>query len=133
MCWYYHSFNEKYKDKTFDVVGFKGIIPFVSILCVILSMIGCPFLIGFYSKYLIIEFLYISEIRIFFILIMLISLSLTVIYSLGLFYYLFFMKIISFISVGSFNERKLINFSLVLLMVLKILRGSLLSVLFFLI
>jgi len=50
------------------------------------------FLAGFYLKDLIMEFLYISEIRIFLILIIFISLSLTVIYSIHLLYYLFFIK-----------------------------------------
>jgi len=74
--------------------GLRRIIPLVSTVFYvsILSTIACPFLAGFYSKDLIIEFLYISEIRMFLILIMLISLSSTVIYSVRLFYYLFFTK-----------------------------------------
>jgi len=65
-------------------------------------MIECLFLAGFYSKDLVREFLYISEIRVFLILTMLISLSLIVIYSVRLFCYLFFTKSTSFMSVGSF-------------------------------
>jgi NADH:ubiquinone oxidoreductase subunit 5 (subunit L)/multisubunit Na+/H+ antiporter MnhA subunit len=49
-------------------------------------MIECPFLAGFYSKDLIMEFLYIYEFNRFLMGIMLIFLSLTVIYSLGLYY-----------------------------------------------
>jgi len=64
----------------------------------VLSMIACPFLVGFYFKDLIIESLYISEIRMFLILIMLISLTIT--YSVRLLYYLFFTKSISFMLIG---------------------------------
>jgi NADH:ubiquinone oxidoreductase subunit 5 (subunit L)/multisubunit Na+/H+ antiporter MnhA subunit len=71
-----------------------------------LSIIGCPFLDGFYLKDLFIEFLYIYELNRFLILIMLISLSLTVTYSLRL-YYLFFIKNLRFISVEALNENRL--------------------------
>jgi len=74
-------------------------------------MIGCPFLAGFYSKDLIMEFLYISEFKVFLLIMMLISLFLTVIYSLRSYYYLFFTKSVSFMSVGIINKRKLINLS----------------------
>jgi len=49
--------------------GLRGIIPFMSTVfyVLILFMIRCPFLVGFYSKDLIIEILYISEIRLFLI------------------------------------------------------------------
>jgi len=63
----------------------------------------------FYSKDLIIEFLYISELSIFLLLIILIYLSLTMIYSLRLFFYLFFTKSINFISAGILNKSKFIN------------------------
>jgi len=91
-----------------------------SILCVNFIYDRVPFFS--YSKDLIIEFLYISEIRIFLILIILISLSLTVIHLIYLFYYLFF-KSISF--KYKFSKRKLINYSIVLLVFLRILRESL--------
>jgi len=78
-----------------EIVPFVRIIFYVSILL----MIGCPFF-SFYLKNLIMEFLYISEIKEFLIRTMLISLSLTVIYLLCLYYYLFFTKGISFISGG---------------------------------
>jgi len=64
---------------------------------------------GFYSKGLIIEFFIYLEFRIFLIVIMLISLSLIVIYLLRLYYYLFFIKNINFLSIGRLNEQKLIN------------------------
>jgi len=68
---------------------------------------------GFYSKDLIMEFLYIYDFHRLLIAIILVSLSLTVIYSLRLFYYLFFMKSLRFISVGNLNENRLINLSMV--------------------
>jgi len=81
-------------------------------------MIECPFLAGFYSKDLIIEFLYISEASIFLLLIILISLSLTVIYSLRLFFYLSFTKSMNFMSAGILSESKLINYSMILMLLL---------------
>jgi len=60
----------------------------------------CPFLAGFYSKDLIMEFLYVYDLNRLLIVIILISLSLTVIYSLRLYYYLFFIKSLRFISGG---------------------------------
>jgi len=80
---------------SFAKVIFYGSIP---------SMMECPFLAGFYPKDLITEFWYISEIGIFLIFITLISLFLTVIYSLRLFYYLRFTKRTRFMSDKSATE-----------------------------
>jgi len=91
------------------------------------NSIRCPFLAEFYSEHLIIKFLYISEIRIFLIFLILISLSLTVIYSLRLFYYLFFTKNISFMPVGWLREKKLMNYSTVLLIFFLIFKGALIN------
>jgi len=91
----------------------------------------CPFLAGFHSKDLIIELLYISEVGIFLLFIILISLSLTVIYSLRLFFYSFFTKSMNFISARILSESKLINYSMILLVVSSMVRGSLLNWLFF--
>jgi NADH-ubiquinone oxidoreductase chain 5 len=114
-----------------DIIPFKGAKRYHSLSIVfytsILSIIGCPFLAGFYSKDLIMEFLYIYDFNILLIVIMLISLFLTVMYSLRLFYYLFFIKSLGFISVGNLNESRLINFSIVLLLSLRVIRGSLLN------
>jgi hypothetical protein len=81
----------------------------------VLLSLECSFLFGFYSRDLLIEFLYISEVRVFLIIITLVSLSFTIIYSfIHLYCYLFFMKRIRFISIGTLNERMLINFSRIL-------------------
>jgi len=113
--------------------GLNEIIPFISIVFYvsILSIIGCPFLSGFYSKDLIIEFLYIYDFSVSLFIIILFSLSLTVIYSLRLYYYLFFMKNFNYQSVGELKESKLINLSTVLLVIIRIIRGSILNWLFF--
>jgi len=58
-------------------------------------------------------------------------LSLTIIYSLRLYYYLFFIKSLNYLSVSKLSERKLINLSRVLLVLIMIVRGSLLNWLFF--
>jgi len=90
-----------------------------------------PFLFGFYSKDLIMEFLYIYDFRTFLFIIILFSLSLTVIYSLRLYYYLFFIKSLNYQSVGELKESKLINLSSVLLVLMRIVRGSILNYFFF--
>jgi len=113
--------------------GLRDIIPFVRMVFYtsILSIMGCPFLAGFYSKDLIIEFLYIYDFNRLLMGVILISLSLTVMYSLRVFYYLFFIKSLGFISVGDLNECGLINYSMILLIRIRVIRGSLLNWLFF--
>lgn len=72
--------------------GINEIFPFVSMSLYIsvLGLIGFPFLSGFYSKDLILEFVYINNINLFLLFFILISLSLTVIYSIRLCYYIYF-------------------------------------------
>jgi len=109
--------------------GLNETIPFVSAVFYvsILSIIGCPFLSGFYSKDLIMELFYISDINLFLLIIIIISLSLTVMYSLRLFFYLFFSKTMNFISVRRFDRNKLISYSIILLVILRMISGSLLN------
>jgi len=109
--------------------GLNETIPFVSVVFYvsILSIIGCPFLAGFYSKDLIMELSYILDVNLFLFIIIVISLSLTVIYSLRLFFYLFFSKTMNFMSVRRFYGNKLINFSIILLVILSMVSGSLLN------
>jgi len=109
--------------------GLNEIIPFTNIIFYVsvLSIIGCPFLSGFYSKDLIMEFLYIYDFRLLLFLIIVFSLSLTVIYSLRLYYYLFFIKSLNYQSVGELKENKLINLSRTLLVLIIIVRGSILN------
>lgn len=114
--------------------GIKDIIPFVTarVNISILSLMGFPFLSGFYSKDLMMEVLYIFNIRWVYISLILVSLSLTVIYSLRLCFYLCFsvranIKDVCYIG----HERVVMNFSINILMFLRVRRGSVLNWLFF--
>lgn len=104
------------------------IIPFTIIRFFIsnIALCGFPFISGFYSKDLIIELIYNMKINIFILSFILISLILTVSYSFRLYYYIFFNSI-KFYSYYSFKENKLINFSIIILVFLRIIIGSLLN------
>lgn len=114
--------------------GTKDIIPFVTIRLnvSVLSLMGFPFLSGFYSKDIVIEVLYSLNIGWGYLMLLLVSLSLTVMYSLRLCFYLYFSSranIKNMLYIG--RERRIINFSMNVLVVLRIRRGSVLNWLFF--
>lgn len=94
-----------------------------------LALIGFPFLSGFYSKDLIIEILYIYKLNFFIIWFIILSLSFTVSYSFRLFFYIYFgeMKRRFFY----YKEDKLINFSIMILLTLRLIFGALLNWIFF--
>jgi len=104
------------------------IIPFIMIRFYIsrLALCGFPFLAGFYSKDLIIEIIYRRQINSFILGISILSLIFTVSYSIRLFYYLFFTDI-KFYRYRGVGENSLINISMIILIILRILIGSLLS------
>lgn len=94
-----------------------------------IALIGFPFLAGFYSKDLIIEIIYIININGFIVWFIILSLSFTVSYSLRLFYYIYFGEIKRrFIF---YKEDKLINLSILILLILRVICGSLLNWIFF--
>lgn len=94
------------------------------------SLCGFPFISGFYSKDLIIEIIYIGNFNLIIFILSLISLMFTLIYSVRLIYYLFFIEI-KFFRVNIIKEDKVINFSMIILMIMRILIGSMLNWVFF--
>jgi NADH-ubiquinone oxidoreductase chain 5 len=95
-----------------------------------LALCGIPFISGFYSKDLIIEIIYNLRINIFMLVLAVISLIFTVSYSFRLFYYLFFNDL-KFYSYSNFKENKIINLSIIRLIFIRVLMGSLLNWIFF--
>lgn len=126
-----HSINDNQDIRLFG--NLNEIMPFTMIRFLVsrLALRGFPFLAGFYSKDYIMELIYINQINRLILGIIILSLMFTVIYSIRLFYYLFYRKIIFKGSFYRFIENKLINFSIIILVLFRILVGSLLNWLFF--
>nr|UIG88177.1 NADH dehydrogenase subunit 5 [Halobates sp.]UIG88206.1 NADH dehydrogenase subunit 5 [Halobates sp.] len=88
-----------------------------------LSLCGFPYLSGFYSKDLILELMTFSGSNIFIYIIMYISVGLTVSYSVRLMYYMMNMYPNSY-SCQSYMEDKLMNFSMIFLVIMSMFTGS---------
>nr|QRM17304.1 NADH dehydrogenase subunit 5 [Cordylepherus sp. YY-2021] len=96
-----------------------------------LSLCGLPFLSGFYSKDLIVEFMSLNYLNIYIYLIFYISIGLTVCYSFRLFYYLMINNF-NFLSLNYLNEKNIIILkSMSGLIMFVIFSGSMLSWLIF--
>lgn len=110
----------------------KEVIPFVMICFFIanLALCGFPFIAGFYSKDFIMELIYRIGVNWYILIFIIISLIFTVSYSIRLFYYIFYNNI-KFYRYINLIEDKLINISIIILVFLRIIIGSLLNWLFF--
>lgn len=106
----------------------RNVIPFTMIRFYIssLALCGFPFMAGFYSKDFIIELLYGLQLNLILIIIIVVSLMFTVIYSMRLFYYMFFNNV-KFYSYYNFKEENLLNLSIIVLVIIRIFIGSLLN------
>nr|YP_010276197.1 NADH dehydrogenase subunit 5 [Aphaenogaster japonica]UHY39319.1 NADH dehydrogenase subunit 5 [Aphaenogaster japonica] len=125
-----HSLNN---NQDIRLLGsLNKIMPFTMMSLYISSMALCgyPFLAGFYSKDLIMELIYIFKVNIFMLMLIIMSLIFTVIYSIRLYYYMFFSEI-KFYSYYNFKEDSLMNMSMMILIFLSIIVGSLLNWAFF--
>lgn len=109
--------------------GLNEFIPFTMIRFFIskLALCGFPFLAGFYSKDLIMELIYVYKINMIMLLLIVLSLFLTVIYSVRLIYYLFFNKVKFYNRFRYIKEGGSINISIIILIRLSILAGALLN------
>nr|AWN56352.1 NADH dehydrogenase subunit 5 [Pheidole oxyops] len=110
----------------------KEVIPFIMMCFFIanLALCGFPFMAGFYSKDLIMELLYSMRMNCYMLVFILISLMFTVSYSIRLFYYMFFGNL-KFYSYIVLNEGKLVNVSMMILVVFSVIIGAVLNWLFF--
>nr|YP_010981224.1 NADH dehydrogenase subunit 5 [Exoristobia philippinensis]WOE90354.1 NADH dehydrogenase subunit 5 [Exoristobia philippinensis] len=95
------------------------------------SLCGMPFLSGFYSKDLILEKIFMSKFSLILFLFLIVSTLLTLIYSVRLMYYLM-NKNFYFFSNFKINDYKIMNFSLILLLLNTIFMGFLFNSMLFL-
>jgi len=103
----------------------KEIIPY-TIICFFIANIalcGFPFIVGFYSKDLIIEMIYDGKINLFLLILILVSLIFTVSYSFRLYYYVFFSNI-KFYRYSNMIKNKIMGLSRILLVILRVSLGS---------
>jgi len=107
-------------------------IPFTMIRFLVarLALCGFPFLAGFYSKDFIIELVYGMHVNLFILIIRILSLALTVIYSIRLYYYIYFNKL-KFYRYFNIKERNLIRISIIILLFFSVVMGRILNWLFF--
>lgn len=107
-------------------------IPFTVIRLFIsnISLCGFPFLAGFYSKDLIIELIYTIKINFIILVLIILSLIFTVIYSFRLFYFILFREV-KFYRYNNIKENSIINISIIILIINRIIVGSLINWIFF--
>lgn len=96
----------------------------------LIALCGFPFMAGFYSKDIIIEIIYFRKFNIIMFMVSVVSLILTVMYSIRLIYYSFFGEF-KLIRCKIIMENLLINKSIMILMILRIIIGSILNWMFF--
>lgn len=96
----------------------------------LIALCGFPFIAGFYSKDIVIEIIYFRKFNIIIFVLSVISLMFTVIYSVRLMYYSFFGEFKT-IRCKMIIENLLINKSIIILIILRIMIGSILNWMFF--
>lgn len=96
----------------------------------LIALCGFPFIAGFYSKDIVIEIIYFRKINLIIFILSLISLMFTVMYSIRLMYYSFFGEF-KMIRCKMIIENLLINKSIMILIILRIMIGSILNWIFF--
>ena len=110
------------------------IIPYVIIRLLIsnLALSGIPFISGFYRKDLIMEIIYRRRrLNMVILILIVVSLSLTVSYSLRFLYYLFFNRRFKFYRYVYIEEDWVINISIVIIILLRVIVGSILNWIFY--
>lgn len=112
--------------------GLNEFIPFTiyRFRLTLIALCGFPFIAGFYSKDIIMEIIYFRKFNIIIFILSLISLIFTVIYSIRLIYYSFFGEF-KIIRCKIILENSLINKSIIILIRLRVIIGSVLNWIFF--
>lgn len=96
----------------------------------LMSLCGFPFISGFYSKDLIMEFIYLININFIYYYLIIVCLIFTVAYSLRLFVYLFFINY-KFSRFIYYKDSRPMNLSMIILIILRIFGGSMMVWMFF--
>nr|YP_010373831.1 NADH dehydrogenase subunit 5 [Arocatus melanocephalus]UPI55358.1 NADH dehydrogenase subunit 5 [Arocatus melanocephalus] len=94
------------------------------------SLCGLPFLSGFYSKDMILEFMSLNSFNLFICFMFYVSIGLTICYSFRLCYFVLFINV-NLLSVSFFDEDFTMIFSMIFLCLMSILKGSFLCWLIF--
>lgn len=115
-----------------SIGGLNEFIPFTiyRFNLTLIALCGFPFIAGFYSKDIVIEIIYFRKFNIIIFILSVISLMFTVIYSVRLIYYSFFGEF-KMIRCKIIIENLLINKSIMILIILRIMIGSVLNWIFF--
>lgn len=95
-----------------------------------MSLCGAPFIAGFYSKDYIIEIVYSFNVNLLILSLIILSLVFTVVYSVRLYYYMYFGRN-KFFRVRFLGEGNLIRVSMIVLIIFRIVAGRLIGWLFF--
>ena len=95
------------------------------------SLCAIPFISGFYSKDLILELIFINNNSLFLLLILYMGVILTVLYSFRLIYYLLNNQI-KFSCLNMIKDRKLILFSIIILIFMSVILGKIIFIILFL-
>nr|YP_010480555.1 NADH dehydrogenase subunit 5 [Trichomalopsis sarcophagae]UVN15280.1 NADH dehydrogenase subunit 5 [Trichomalopsis sarcophagae] len=116
-----------YQDIRF-IGKFKYYMPmtFSTLMISNLSLCGMPFMSGFFSKDQILEVMLMGYNNLMIYIFIMISTGLTVSYSMRMIYYLMY-KFLNFISMNNIKENKLMNYSMIILMVMSIFYGYLMN------
>nr|YP_009115388.1 NADH dehydrogenase subunit 5 [Myrmica scabrinodis]CEF49547.1 NADH dehydrogenase subunit 5 [Myrmica scabrinodis] len=125
-----HSLNN---NQDIRMIGnLNEIMPFtmMSFMVSSFALCGFPFMAGFYSKDLIMEIIYSNKVNIMMLVFIIMSLVFTVSYSIRLFYFIYFSEM-KFKSSISLKEDYLMNFSMLILILMSIMMGSMMNWLFF--
>nr|QVY57864.1 NADH dehydrogenase subunit 5 [Trissolcus japonicus] len=121
-----HSMNNNQDVRSLGGMSKMLLLTMIFFHCSNLALCGYPFLSGFYSKDLILEFSIFNNLNFLVLLLFYISISFTVIYTFRLIYYSIF-NLFNFNSCWFCYDSKIMNFSMIFMFLYSVVGGSLFS------